>query len=108
MYRYAGITGGQDVLDIGAGSGYGYALLARRLGDRWVTSVDVDPYLVKAATERLDESGLYPHVAVVDAIGPLPDSYDRIVSMMSVAPVSASWRRRGPAGGSSRRWPELG
>ena len=91
MYRYAGIADEQDVLDIGTGSGYGCALLARRLGDRRVTSVDVDPYLVKAATERLDESGLHPHIAAVDATGPLPGSYDRIVSMMSVAPVPPSW-----------------
>src|SRR5260221_3686594 len=53
MYRHAGVTDGVDVLDVGTGSGYGCALLARRLGDHHVTSVDVDGYLVKAAAERL-------------------------------------------------------
>jgi SAM-dependent methyltransferase len=91
MYRHAGVTDGVDVLDVGTGSGYGYALLARRLGDRHVTSVDVDGYLVKAAAERLATIGLHPGVTVCDATGPLPGSYDRIVSMMSVAPVPASW-----------------
>lgn len=34
----------------GAGSGYGCALLARRPGADHVTSVDIDGYLVTAAT----------------------------------------------------------
>lgn len=53
LYRHAMIGDGMDVLDVGTGSGYGTALLTRRLGDPHVTSVDVDPYLVKAARERL-------------------------------------------------------
>ena len=56
-----------------------------------MTSVDVDDYLVKAAAERLARTGLHPQVTVCDATGRLPGSYDRIVSMMSVAPVPASW-----------------
>lgn len=91
MYRHAGITDGSRVLDVGTGSGYGTALLARRLGEHRVTSVDVDEYLVKAAADRLDMTGLHPEVAVCDATGDLPGTYDRIVSMMSVAPVPASW-----------------
>jgi protein-L-isoaspartate O-methyltransferase len=91
MYRYAMIVDGMDVLDVGSGSGYGAALLARRLGDEHVTSVDIDPYLVKAAGERLAGLGLRPLVTVADATGPLPGEYDRIVSMTSVAPVPASW-----------------
>ena len=91
MYRYAGITDDSDVLDVGTGSGYGTALLARRLGEGRVTSVDVDDYLVKAAADRLDSVGLHPELAVCDATGELPGGYDRIVSMMSVAPVPASW-----------------
>jgi protein-L-isoaspartate O-methyltransferase len=91
MYRHAGITDDVEILDIGTGSGYGSALLARRLGDDHVTSVDVDGYLVKAAAERLASAGLHPSVSVCDATGPLPGSYDRIVSMISVAPVPASW-----------------
>lgn len=56
-----------------------------------MTSVDVDEYLVTAATERLASAGLHPAVSVCDATGPLPGTFDRIVSMMSVAPVPASW-----------------
>jgi protein-L-isoaspartate O-methyltransferase len=91
MYRHAGITDDVNILDVGTGSGYGCALLARRLGDRHVASVDVDGYLVKAATERLASADLHPEMTVCDATGPLPGSYDRIVSMMSVAPIPTSW-----------------
>lgn len=91
MYRHAMIGDEMDVLDVGTGSGYGAALLAARLGDARVTTVDIDPYLVKAAEERIATTGLRPLVAVADATGPLPGDYDRIVSMTSVAPVPASW-----------------
>lgn len=91
MYLHAGITDGADILDVGTGSGYGCALLARRLGDPRVTSVDVDEYQVKATAGRLASIGLHPDVVVCDATGPLPGSYDRIVSMTSVAPLPASW-----------------
>jgi protein-L-isoaspartate O-methyltransferase len=94
MYRHAMIGDGMDVLDVGTGSGYGAALLTARLGNDYVTSLDVDEYLVKAATARLASIGLEPFVEVCDATGPLPggpERYDRIVSMMSVSPVPASW-----------------
>jgi protein-L-isoaspartate O-methyltransferase len=94
MYRYAMIGDGMDVLDVGTGSGYGAALLTARLGGGCVTSLDVDEYLVKAARGRLASIGMEPLVEAGDATGPLPggpDRYDRIVSMMSVSPVPASW-----------------
>ena len=91
MYRHAVITDSTDVLDIGTGSGYGTALLCHRLGDRRVTSVDVDEYLTKAAADRLDSTGQHPQVTAADATGPLPGTYDRIVSTVAVRPVPASW-----------------
>lgn len=91
VYRHAMIADGMDVLDVGTGSGYGAALLAARLGDARVTTIDIDPHLVKAAEERLARTGHRPLAAVADATGPLPGGYDRIVSMTSVAPIPASW-----------------
>ncbi len=91
MYRHARITDGTDVLDVGTGSGYGTALLARRLGAQHVTSIDVDPYLTKASAERLDGIALHPQLVTCDATGPLPGDYDRIVSMTAVRPVPPSW-----------------
>jgi protein-L-isoaspartate O-methyltransferase len=91
MLRHARIRPGSSVLDVGTGSGYSTALLARRFGDPAITSIDVDPYLVEAARARLDEIGLSPQIITGDATGPLPGGYDRIVSMMGVRPVPPGW-----------------
>lgn len=91
MYQHARLSDGADVLDIGTGSGYGCALLAARFGDDRITSIDVDPYLTKVARERLDTIGLHPRVDTLDATGPLPGTFDRIVAMVSVRPVPGSW-----------------
>ncbi|WP_327434758.1 methyltransferase domain-containing protein [Streptomyces sp. NBC_01236] len=90
MYRHAVIADDSRVL-VTTGTGYGTALLCQRLGDDRVTSVDVDPYLVKVAAERLNAIGLHPHTAVADVTGPLPGQYDRIVSTVSVRHVPTSW-----------------
>ena len=91
MFRHAMLTDAMDVLDIGTGSGYGAALLARRLGDSCVTSIDVDEYLAKTAAARLDSIGLHPKIVTCDATGSLPGTYDRIISTVAVRPVPASW-----------------
>jgi protein-L-isoaspartate O-methyltransferase len=91
MLRHVMIDDGMEVLDVGTGSGYGTAVLAVRLGDSRVTSIDVDSYLTKAAAERLEGIGLRPQVVTCDATGPLPGTYDRIVATVSVRPIPASW-----------------
>lgn len=91
MYRHARLYTGADVLDVATGSGYGCALLAKRFGDEHVTSIDVDAYLTEAAAERLDSVDLHPKVVTCDATGPLPGSYDRIVAMVGMPTVPASW-----------------
>ncbi|MFF8506729.1 protein-L-isoaspartate(D-aspartate) O-methyltransferase [Streptomyces sp. NPDC015492] len=90
MYRHAMITDNSDIL-VTTGSGYGTALACRRLGDKRVTSVDVDAGLVEKARARLDAAGVHPHTAVCDITGPLPGTYDRIVSTVSVRTVPAPW-----------------
>lgn len=91
MLRHTHIDAGLDVLDVGTGSGYGCAVLAHRLGDQHVTSIDVDAYLSAVAAERLAGIGLCPQVMTCDATGPLPGSYDRIVSTVAVRPIPVSW-----------------
>ncbi|WP_156721846.1 methyltransferase domain-containing protein [Streptomyces apocyni] len=91
---------GHRVLDVGTGSGYSAALFARRFGDANVTSVDVDPYLVEAARNRLAEFGRTPRVEAIDATGELPEpEYDRIMATVSVRPVPPPWLRALRPGG---------
>jgi len=91
MYRHARIGAQDSVLDVGTGSGYGTALLCHLLGDERVTSVDVDDYITTIAARRLAGLGLHPRIATVDATGPLPGTFDRIVAMVAVRPIPASW-----------------
>ncbi|MCX5182630.1 protein-L-isoaspartate(D-aspartate) O-methyltransferase [Streptomyces sp. NBC_00268] len=90
MYRHASIADDSHVL-VTTGTGYGTALMCARLEDSLVSSVDVDPYLVEAARDRLESIGLYPYTAVADLTKPLSWQYDRIVSTVSVRPVPATW-----------------
>lgn len=91
MYAHGQLYEGADILDVGTGSGYGAALLTHRFGPQHVTTVDVDPYLTKAAAERFATIDLHPRVETVDATSDLPGTYDRIVAMVSMRPVPASW-----------------
>lgn len=94
MFQHARMEDGDELLDVGTGSGYGTALAAQRLGDAAVTSIDVDPYLVEAARDRLAIAGLHPTVEAVDATGPLPvkaGKFDRIVATVSVRTVPPGW-----------------
>ncbi|MFD7975288.1 methyltransferase domain-containing protein [Streptomyces sp. NPDC059071] len=91
MYRHADFTDRCRTL-VTTGTGYGTALACHRLGADRVTSVDIDPYLVEAATDRLASIGLRPETAVCDLTqGPLPGEYDRIVSTVSVPTIPAAW-----------------
>lgn len=90
MYRHACLADDSRLL-VTCGSGYGTALACRRLGDDRVTSVDIDPYLVHAARDRLAAAGHRPQLEVCDVTGELPGLYDRIVSTVAVPSVPASW-----------------
>ncbi|MGW9191621.1 protein-L-isoaspartate(D-aspartate) O-methyltransferase [Streptomyces rubiginosohelvolus] len=90
MYQHAYVQEDSEVL-VTTGSGYGTALMCRRLGDRRVTSIDIDPHLVAQAEQRLDAIKQRPRIAVGDITGALEGTYDRIISTVSVRPVPASW-----------------
>jgi protein-L-isoaspartate O-methyltransferase len=94
MFQHARMDDGDELLDVGTGSGYGTALAARRLGSEAVKSVDIDHHLVELARDRLDLIDLHPTVQAVDATGPLPfteNSFDRIVATVAVRSVPESW-----------------
>ncbi|MFJ5035545.1 methyltransferase domain-containing protein [Streptomyces sp. NPDC088560] len=99
MLRHGKITDGCRLLDLATGSGYSAALASLRFGDVHVTTADVDPYLTKAAAARLDSIGLHPRVVTADAGAELPGEFDRIVSMVSMPRIPASWLRALRPGG---------
>lgn len=53
LVQEARIRDGDTVLEIGTGSGYMTALLARAAGSGWVHSVDIVPEFISAAREKL-------------------------------------------------------
>ncbi|KIQ65174.1 hypothetical protein TR51_14360 [Kitasatospora griseola] len=91
MLRHGRISNNHTLLDVGTGAGGLTAIASIRLGANRITSVDVDGYLSYAAKARLGEIGLRPEFLTMDATGPIPGAYDRIVSTVSVRPVPASW-----------------
>ncbi|TGN72509.1 protein-L-isoaspartate(D-aspartate) O-methyltransferase [Streptomyces bauhiniae] len=99
MMEHARVAPGDRVMDLATGSGYSAALGCHLLGDELVTTMDVDAYLTEVAAERLDFLGYHPQVITGDATGPLPSVFDRIVSMVSVPRIPASWLLALPAGG---------
>lgn len=92
---------GVRVLEIGTGTGYNAALLATRLGDDAVASVDLDPELVEQAADRLAALGLHPLLAAGDGALGLPGAapFDRIVVTCAVDDVPAAWIEQLAPGG---------
>ncbi|TVL93310.1 methyltransferase domain-containing protein [Streptomyces sp. SAJ15] len=86
MLRHGLLYDGADLGLIGTGTGASTALAARRLGDRRVTALDVDPYLTDTAAARLASLGLFPKLVTCDATeaGGFPGDFDRIVALVAL------------------------
>lgn len=92
---------GMRVLEIGTGTGYNAALLCHHLGDRNVTSIDIDPELVENACDRLAELGYHPTLAAGDGAEGLANAgpFDRILATCAVRSIPPEWiRQLAPAG----------
>jgi protein-L-isoaspartate O-methyltransferase len=102
MLETLDIQQGHRVLEIGTGTGYNAALLAHRLGDRNVFSVDVDADLVAAASTRLADIGCHPRLTTRDGIDGWPEHapYDRIIATCSVPRVPWAWAQQLTLAGS--------
>ncbi|MEU9758718.1 methyltransferase domain-containing protein [Streptomyces sp. NPDC047985] len=87
------VRDGQRVLEIGAGSGYNAALLAHRLGDDAVTTVDLDPEITESARRHLAVAGHHPAVITGDGTRGWPPRgpYDRIIATCTLARVPPAW-----------------
>ncbi|MER7772058.1 methyltransferase domain-containing protein [Kitasatospora sp. NPDC096140] len=92
---------GTRVLEIGTGTGWTAALLAHRLGDANVTTIEVDPYLAARARATLGAAGYAPTVVCGDGRsgGPPGESYDRVVATCSLRRVPPAWIAQTRTGG---------
>lgn len=88
------LRGGHHVLEIGTGTGYNAALLARIVGPRGsVTTVDIDPELVARARRALRRTGTRASVIVADgrAGHEQRSPYDRIIVTASTDYIPRAW-----------------
>ncbi|KES05744.1 methyltransferase [Streptomyces toyocaensis] len=95
------VRDGQKVLEIGTGSGYNAALLAHRLGDDLVTTVDLDPEITESARRHLDAAGHRPAVVTGDGTRGVPARapYDRIIATCALPSVPRAWLAQCRPGG---------
>lgn len=96
MLRQLRLRKGDNVLEIGAGTGYNAALMQHIIGERGhVTAVEFDPQLAQQATVNLQKVRLGAVVDIVNADGALGysprASYDRIIATVAVWDVPSAW-----------------
>lgn len=96
MLEQLDVRAGARVLEIGTGTGYNAALLARLVGaDGAVISVEVDPGTAEAARGRLAAADTSATVDVVTGDGfvgaPRGAPYDRIIVTASATEIPRAW-----------------
>ncbi|MFG3392759.1 ATP-grasp peptide maturase system methyltransferase [Streptomyces parvus] len=103
MWQQLEVEPGQEVLEVGTGTGYSTALGAHRLGDDRVTSVEHDPVVGLAAASALKAAGYAPRLVVGDGLRGDPDAsagtYDRLIATCSVRYVPMAWLHQVKPGG---------
>ncbi|MQS06502.1 methyltransferase domain-containing protein [Streptomyces alkaliphilus] len=90
------VRDGDRILEVGTGTGWNAALLAHRVGDHRVTSVDLDPELTATARAHLAAAGRRPRVVTADgSMGwPAEAPYDRIIATCRIDAVPLPWLRQ--------------
>ncbi|MGW1258696.1 methyltransferase domain-containing protein [Streptomyces sp. NPDC002513] len=93
MLAELAVEDGNAVLEIGAGTGYNAALLCHRLGDGFVTTVDLDPEITSAARRQLAAAGYHPAVVTGDGARGVPERapFDRIIATCALHTIPGAW-----------------
>ncbi|MET4923166.1 methyltransferase domain-containing protein [Streptomyces sp. PSRA5] len=83
------VADGMTALEVGTGTGYNAALLAARLGDQHVVSVEMDPGLADTARACLRDAGYTPTVITGDGAQGCPARapYDRVIATYALHTV---------------------
>lgn len=101
MLTHLDVQDGQRVLEIGTGTGWNAAILATRLGDASVVSMETDPAVADVARANL--ARLCRRVTVVTGDGTLgyqqKAPYDRLEATCSVGVVPYAWVEQTRTGG---------
>lgn len=95
MLDQLGVEPGHRVLEIGTGTGWNAALLARLTGpDGHVVTVDIDEDIVASARRHLSQAGM-SQVEVLCADGargaPVGAPYDRLIATVGVWDMEPAW-----------------
>ncbi len=95
------VRDGHRVLEIGTGTGYNAALLAHRLGDANVFSVEIEPDLVELARQRLARIGYHPTLIAADGAAGRAEHapFDRIIATCAVPALLWAWVEQTSLGG---------
>ncbi|MGW2701554.1 methyltransferase domain-containing protein [Streptomyces sp. NPDC001340] len=101
MLRDLDVQAGQDVLEIGTGTGWNAGLLAHRLGPDNVTSIEIDPTVADAARDRLAAHELLGLVITRDGVlgDPAGAPYDRVIATAGLRQIPAAWLEQLRPGG---------
>jgi protein-L-isoaspartate O-methyltransferase len=101
MLRDLDVRSGLKVLEIGTGTGWNAGLLAHRLGDANVTTVEVDQSVAAAARSALHRAGLRPAVVNSDGFPGHPGRapFDRIIATVGLRSIPHAWVRQTVPGG---------
>lgn len=101
MLDLLAVADGHRVLEIGTGSGWNAGLLAYRLGDENVISIEVDPVVADQARTALKRADRSPMVITGDGTdGYRPGApYDRVLVTAAVRMVPYSWVEQTRPGG---------
>ncbi len=96
MLRQLRLRKGDNVLEIGAGSGYNAAIMQTIVGERGnITSVELDKLLSDKASSNLQKARLGAVVNIVNADGAMGyaprAAYDRIIATVAVWDIPPSW-----------------
>lgn len=92
MLQTLALRSGHRVLELGTGVGHTAALLAHRLGERNVTTVEIDPDLHDHAHTCLRAAGVAPRLVLGDSAEHCDQSgYDRVLVAHHVDHVPPAW-----------------